>query len=70
MPATAVPSPPAPPPPPPAYVASSSPNLSLDNVSLMIIMAFLGPYMVGPGTQIQSMEVLPHFQIVYFYKRY
>jgi hypothetical protein len=44
--ATAVPSPLAPPP-PPAYVASSSPNLSLDNVSLMITMAFLGPYMVG-----------------------
>ena len=52
MPATAVPSPPAPPPPPPAYVASSSPNLSLDNVSLMIIVAFLGPYMVELGTQI------------------
>jgi hypothetical protein len=31
-------------------VASSSPNLSLDNVSLMIIMAFLGPYMVGTYT--------------------
>jgi hypothetical protein len=40
MPATAVPSPPAPPPLPPAYVAASSPNPSLVNVSLMIIMPF------------------------------